>query len=112
MVHLQTGRATRYGAVGAPTGWFSPFRQRPPSLCLNLVCPPTALGEETGNATSEKILCTHTWLGDGPRDVVSRTSQCSNGLEQDRHSSCRKRRRLARQRYWLPRRRHCPGCRL
>jgi hypothetical protein len=34
---MPIGRATRYDAVGAPTRSFPPFRQRPHSLCLNLV---------------------------------------------------------------------------
>jgi hypothetical protein len=40
MVILQTGRATRYGAVGLPTGCFFPFRQCPPSLCPSGSVPP------------------------------------------------------------------------
>src|SRR5467141_927645 len=108
---LQTGRATRCGTVGLPTGSLPPFSQRPASLCPNLVNPYRPR-EETRNATTEKILCTHTWLSDAPRYAVSRTSRRRNGLECDRCTNDRKRRSHPWQRSGLPRQRDCPGCRV
>src|SRR6266700_3219549 len=61
-----------------PPGWLRRFL-----LCPICFGPPIGNLLERGNrnATTEKILCTPTWLSDSPRDVVSRTRRRRNGLE-------------------------------